>query len=293
MKDPAFLFYTKDFQTGTQDMTCEEIGTYLRLLMYQHQHESIPTDKERLMRITGIFSVKKFDEIWGTIQKKFVTADNQMHNERLTTEIEKRAFGKQKKIASATFAGLISSHKQLTTQQKEHLKNSFDLNKYIKSDTIQIKLQIREWFSTMVNQMVNNTVNADADADVNVNAGVIKNGKEGSGEKPTVTHTVTLPYPSAEFAAQWLHWKNYLQKKYRFNYQCPESEQAALAQLNTLAQGQQTTATAILHQSMAQGWKGLFELKTQSNAGKPPAGKSKVNYSDGFKQKIAARLQSG
>ena len=30
MKDPAFLFYTNDFQGGTIDMSCEEIGAYLR-----------------------------------------------------------------------------------------------------------------------------------------------------------------------------------------------------------------------------------------------------------------------
>ena len=146
---------------------------------------------------------------------------------------------------------------------------------------------------TPAKRVQNTDIDNDNDIDIDNENENDFYGKEGSGEKPTVTQTITLPYPSAEFATQWQHWKNYLQKKYRFNYQCPESEQAALAQLNSLAQGQQTTATAILHQSMAQGWKGLFELKTQSNAGKPPAGKSKVGYSDGFKQKIAARLQSG
>ena len=63
MKDPAFLFYTNDFQGGTIDMSCEEVGAYLRLLMYQHQHDKIPNNKERLMRITGIFSEEKFDVV--------------------------------------------------------------------------------------------------------------------------------------------------------------------------------------------------------------------------------------
>lgn len=118
---------------------------------------------------------------------------------------------------------------------------------------------------------------------------VIEKGKEGMGEKPTVL----LPYTSAEFATQWQLWKNYRHKEHRQNYHSPESEQAALAELNSLAQGQQTNAIAILHQSMGKGWKGLFELKPQGNAGKPPAGKSKVKYSDDFKRKIAQRLQSG
>jgi len=37
MKDPAFLFYSSDFLTGTMLMTNEEIGSYIRLLCLQHQ----------------------------------------------------------------------------------------------------------------------------------------------------------------------------------------------------------------------------------------------------------------
>ena len=37
-KDPAFLFYTGDFATGTQFLTDDQMGKYIRLLMAQHQH---------------------------------------------------------------------------------------------------------------------------------------------------------------------------------------------------------------------------------------------------------------
>jgi len=37
-KDPAFLFYTGDFSTGTQFFSDEQVGKYIRLLMAQHQH---------------------------------------------------------------------------------------------------------------------------------------------------------------------------------------------------------------------------------------------------------------
>ncbi len=36
-KDPAFLFYPGDFTTGTQFLTDEQVGKYIRLLMAQHQ----------------------------------------------------------------------------------------------------------------------------------------------------------------------------------------------------------------------------------------------------------------
>lgn len=35
-KDPAFLFYTSDFYLGTEEMTFEHLGMYLKLLMKQH-----------------------------------------------------------------------------------------------------------------------------------------------------------------------------------------------------------------------------------------------------------------
>ena len=37
MKDPAFLFYSSDFLSGTMLMTDEEIGQYIKLLCLQHQ----------------------------------------------------------------------------------------------------------------------------------------------------------------------------------------------------------------------------------------------------------------
>lgn len=37
MKDPAFLFYSQDFYTGTVFMTDEQVGKFIRLLCLQHQ----------------------------------------------------------------------------------------------------------------------------------------------------------------------------------------------------------------------------------------------------------------
>jgi len=36
-KDPAVLFYTSDFLSGTFTMTDEQVGKYMRLLCIQHQ----------------------------------------------------------------------------------------------------------------------------------------------------------------------------------------------------------------------------------------------------------------
>ena len=37
MKDPAFLFYSSDFLSGTMLMSDEDVGKYIRLLCLQHQ----------------------------------------------------------------------------------------------------------------------------------------------------------------------------------------------------------------------------------------------------------------
>jgi len=44
-KDPAFLFYTADFLTGTMLLTDEQTGRYIRLLCLQHQRGHL-TEKE-------------------------------------------------------------------------------------------------------------------------------------------------------------------------------------------------------------------------------------------------------
>lgn len=80
-KDPAFLFYTGDFTTGTQFLTDEQLGKYLRLLMAQHQHGHL---SEKQM----ILICKVYDE---EIFSKFTKDDKGLFfNERLQVEIEKR-----------------------------------------------------------------------------------------------------------------------------------------------------------------------------------------------------------
>jgi hypothetical protein len=121
------------------------------------------------------------------------------------------------------------------------------------------------------------------------NESVIGKGKEGTGEKPEVVY----PFESEAFLEQWAVWKQYRAKEHKFRYKSVMSEQAALAELGALANGSETTAIAIMHQSIAKGWKGFFELKNDNGTTKPPAGKGKVRYSDDFKRKIAERLRSG
>lgn len=182
-KDPAFLFYTKDFQSGTNYMSCEEVGAYLRLLMHQHQHGSIPCDEEKLMRITGIFSKEKFDLVWNEIKNKFTVVNqmvNQMVNQRLNQTMDERAEFRPKKIASAVLAGLLSANRELDDNQRKMIKKSFKIDDFIFLEDEKMKEEIRVWFldikNKMVNQMVNNIVNVNVNANGDVNANANANG---------------------------------------------------------------------------------------------------------------------
>lgn len=80
-KDPAFLFYTGDFTTGTQFFTDAQVGIYIRLLMAQHQHGRL-TEKQVLL-ISKTLDIE-------VMQKFTIDESGLFYNQRLEAEIEKR-----------------------------------------------------------------------------------------------------------------------------------------------------------------------------------------------------------
>lgn len=80
MKDPAILFYTSDFLTGTLTMDNEQVGKYIRLLCLQHQKTRL-TEKD-MLKICG----KQDNEIWS----KFNQDKKGYFNKRMDEEIKRR-----------------------------------------------------------------------------------------------------------------------------------------------------------------------------------------------------------
>ena len=205
-KDPAFLFYTNDFQGGTIDMSCEEVGAYLRLLMYQHQHDKIPNNKERLMRITGIFSEEKFDVVWEVVGKKFNQTVDHLVNERLKQETTKRTEFKPKKIASASLAGLISKS-DLTKKQVAEIKKAFTINDFVNYPIDEIKNMVREWFNQMVNRLVSNienenvNENIDRDKEKGGTGGKTTRGKKSETKPPKIQFAEFVSMTNGEYEA--------------------------------------------------------------------------------------------
>jgi hypothetical protein len=79
-KDPAVLFYTSDFLSGTFTMDNEQVGKYIRLLCLQHQ-------KGKLTQKDMLSICKAYDnEIWD----KFKVEDGLYYNDRMYNETIRR-----------------------------------------------------------------------------------------------------------------------------------------------------------------------------------------------------------
>lgn len=79
-KDPAVLFYTSDFLSGTFTMSNEQVGKYIRLLCLQHQKGKL-TERD-MLSICKAYD----DEIWC----KFIKEDSLYFNERMYNETIRR-----------------------------------------------------------------------------------------------------------------------------------------------------------------------------------------------------------
>jgi hypothetical protein len=104
-KDPAFLFYYQDFLVGTDDMTNDEVGAYIRCLCHQASKGSL-TDKH-MMKIC------LSSDIYTSVSSKFsIDEDGSLFNERLRIEVLKRAaFAESRR------------NNRLNSNKNKHMKN--------------------------------------------------------------------------------------------------------------------------------------------------------------------------
>jgi hypothetical protein len=109
MKDPAVLFYTQDFLTGTFTMTDEQVGKYIRLLCLQQQNGGL-TEKE-MLKICGA----KDEEVWA----KFDFSEGHYFNKRMSLEANKRRKFTESRIANLSH---MDSHME-NSNKKDEISN--------------------------------------------------------------------------------------------------------------------------------------------------------------------------
>ena len=121
--DPAFLFYTGDFTTGTQFFTDEQVGIYIRLLMAQHQHGHLSDKQVKMI-------CRTHDE---DVMLKFEKDSNgKFFNKRLEDEIFKRkkySLSRSENKKGKTKDMIIISKSYDNHMENENENENKDINK--------------------------------------------------------------------------------------------------------------------------------------------------------------------
>lgn len=116
-KDPAVLFYTSDFLSGTFTMSNEQVGKYIRLLCLQHQKKTL-SEKDML----NVCQTHDPD-IW----EKFEFENGRYFNRRMFDESEKRRMftesrrkNRMKKTSDDDMMNTCSTHVELMENENEN-----------------------------------------------------------------------------------------------------------------------------------------------------------------------------
>lgn len=138
-KDPAFLFYPGDFTTGTQFLTDEQVGKYIRLLMAQHQIGHL---EEKHM----IMICKTYDkDVFNKFDKD---KDGLYYNKRLEDEIVKRKKYTESRSNNRSNKNNISKSydKHMENENKNIINNKerSDFLEFRKSEIKQLRQDIYE-----------------------------------------------------------------------------------------------------------------------------------------------------
>ena len=144
-KDPAFLFYPKDWLSGTSDMMLDEKGAYIDLLAQQHQHRVLPDDPARLARMVGL-SQDEFDRIWVKVSTKFIHVSGSMVNLKLKRVIDERAVNAKKKRIAGAFASWLKG-KNLPKDAYKDIKKEFSVEWFLEFTEESIILEVSTWCS--------------------------------------------------------------------------------------------------------------------------------------------------
>lgn len=178
MKDPAFLFYSKDFYEGTRMMLPSERACYVDLLIYQHQNEFIPNDVERIcMYCNGITQAT----LEATLKAKFKLCDKGWFNEKLAIVISERKEFSAKQSINGTVGQFWKKAKALLPLNKYDLlkiKFTGKTNLEIFKELNNIDLKNDENLKAMLEAMLKHLANEDVDLDKEYKKGNIEIFKE-------------------------------------------------------------------------------------------------------------------
>ncbi|GAF93302.1 unnamed protein product, partial [marine sediment metagenome] len=227
-KDPAFLFYATDFYEGTRMMLPEERACFIDLLIYQHQHEFIPTDLKRVaMYCAGINEAT----LKATLEAKFKLCDKGWYNEKMQTVVlERKSFSNKQSVNGKI--GQFWKKSKAILNKKEYVRlretlvntTNIDLLNLIKETVID---------KAMLIAMLKHLEDEDRNEDV------IKKEE------------LIFPFDSEDFKSHW----GILVKQAKWKNKSPEALQAALKKLSIV---KEEVATQAILDSIAGNYQGIF-----------------------------------
>lgn len=136
-KDPAFLFYTSDFLTGTMLFTDEQVGKYIRILCKQHQSGHL--SEKDMLKIC-----KTHDE---DIFEKFLKDDDGLYyNERLEIEHKKRQNYSKSRSENRSNKGTKVKPVKKKKTSKSYVQHMENENEDLIVSKIPTLIQVCEYF---------------------------------------------------------------------------------------------------------------------------------------------------
>ena len=135
-KDPAVLFYTSDFLSGTFTMTNEQVGMYIRLLCLQHQKGKL-TQKD-MLSICKAYDV----DIWS----KFVKDGEFFYNERMYNETIRRQKFSESRRNNAKSTKNESTSKAYAKHMETETENETITKNRTKTKTEILDAKFEDWW---------------------------------------------------------------------------------------------------------------------------------------------------
>lgn len=118
-KDPAFLFYSQDFYTGTVFMTDDQVGKYIRLLCLQHQKGHL--EEKHMLNICKTYDKDVFS--------KFIRDGQGLYyNERLEKEIVRRTSYCENRRKNRLSEKTYVKHMETETETETIIDNVINYN---------------------------------------------------------------------------------------------------------------------------------------------------------------------
>ena len=122
-QNPFMQLYVGDYLADTLDLTTEQHGAYLLLLMTMWRHDAnLPNDPAKLARIARV-SLRRWHLVWGEIQHFFYVDGDEIRNKRLDREHQKASSISEKRIASGAAGGRAKALKD----KEAHMANASNL----------------------------------------------------------------------------------------------------------------------------------------------------------------------